>query len=121
MEIGEFLSELRKEKGLLQKEVACYLKVTVSTVSNYEKDVHAPDLDALAKLADLFDVSTDYLLQRTDCRTSISALNRPLAAGYTAGDLLNLLSRLDERSIEDLLNYYELLCLRSSLQHDQQP
>jgi transcriptional regulator with XRE-family HTH domain len=115
MEIGEFLAELRKEKGLLQKEVASYLKVTVSTVSNYEKDVHAPDLETLVKIADLFDVSTDYLLQRTDCRAGINALGKPLSAGYTVGDLLNRTLELDRRSIEDLLDYYELLCLRNSI------
>jgi transcriptional regulator with XRE-family HTH domain len=112
MELGGFLSELRKEKGLLQKEVADYLQVTVATVSNYEKGVHSPDLDTLVKLADFFGVSTDYLLQRTDCRTGISALDRPIAADYTAGDLLNLTLEMDRHSIESLVDYYELLCLR---------
>ena len=40
MEFGKLLATLRKEKGILQKEVATYLNVTVATVSNYEKCVH---------------------------------------------------------------------------------
>jgi transcriptional regulator with XRE-family HTH domain len=114
MEIGEFLSELRKEKGLLQKEVATYLKVTVATVSNYEKDVHSPDLTTLVQLADLFDVSVDYLLQRTNCRTNIDVLNKPLSRDYTVGDLLNLTLELDRHSIEALLDYCEMLRLRET-------
>jgi transcriptional regulator with XRE-family HTH domain len=114
MKLGEFLSELRNERGLLQKEVANYLNVTVATISNYEKDVHSPDLNTLVKLADLFDVSVDYLLQRTNCRTNIDVLNRPLSCDYTVGDLLNLTLELDRHSIEALLDYCEMLRLRET-------
>ena len=65
MEFGKLLTELRKEKGVLQRDVAEHLNMTVSTISNYEKGVHLPDLHTLTMLADYFDVSTDYLLQRT--------------------------------------------------------
>ncbi len=34
MEFGEFLAKLRKERGILQKELAAYLNMTVATVSN---------------------------------------------------------------------------------------
>ena len=51
MELGNLLASLRKERGVLQKEVATYLNVTVATVSNYEKGVHAPDLNTLSMLA----------------------------------------------------------------------
>ena len=52
MKFGELLATLRKERGVLQKEVATYLNVTVATISNYEKGVHLPDLDTLILLAD---------------------------------------------------------------------
>lgn len=115
MELGKLLATLRKEKGVLQKEVATYLNVTVATVSNYEKGVHAPDLDTLILLADFFDVSTDYLLQRTDYKASIDTLNQPLSADYTVSDLMNTLVELDQRSMQALLDYYELLMLRNSI------
>ncbi|MCD7724079.1 MAG: helix-turn-helix domain-containing protein [Clostridiales bacterium] len=115
MEFGEFLAKLRKEKGLLQREVANYLQVTVATISNYEKGVHSPDLNTLIKLADFFDVSTDYLLQRTDYKASISSLNKPLAADCSISDLLNMTLELDQRNMEALLDYYELLALRNSV------
>ena len=89
MEFGEFLAKLRKEKGILQKELAAYLNITVATVSNYEKGVHTPDLKTLVKLADFYDVSTDYLLQRTRYKANISTLNKRLSADYTVSDLMN--------------------------------
>ena len=117
MGFGALLTELRKERGILQKEVASYLKVTVATISNYEKGVHTPAFATLVKLADFFDVSTDYLLQRTDYKASINSLNEPLFVNYTVSDLLNAIIKLDQRSMELLVDYYELLSLRNSSKH----
>lgn len=114
MKFGALLAKLRKERGILQKEVATYLNVTVATISNYEKDVHAPDYETLVKLADFFDVSTDYLLRRTDYKASISTLNKPLIINYTVSELMNAVMQLDQRSMELLVDYYELLSLRNS-------
>ncbi len=115
MELGNLLASLRKERGVLQKEVATYLNVTVATVSNYEKGVHAPDLNTLSMLADFFDVSTDYLLQRTEYKASIDTLNQQLSADYTVSDLMNTIVELDQRNMQALLDYYELLMLRNSM------
>lgn len=115
MELGKLLAKLRKEKGILQKEVATYLNVTVATISNYEKCVHLPDLNTLSMLADFFDVSTDYLLQRTDYKAGIDTLNHSLSADYTVGDLLNTIVELDPQSTQLLLDYYDLLMLRNSI------
>lgn len=114
MEFGAFLAKLRKEKGYLQKEVAAYLNVTVATVSNYEKGVHTPDLNTLIKFADFYDVSTDFLLQRTRYRASIDTLNKHLSADYTISDLINTTLELDRHNTAALLDYYELLSLRNS-------
>ena len=115
MEFGEFLASLRREKGYLQKEVATYLNVTVATISNYEKGVHTPDLNTLTKLADFYDVSTDYLLQRTKYKASINTLNRSLSPDYTVSDLINTTLELDYHNTQSLLDYYELLTLRNSV------
>lgn len=64
MDLGKTLRELRMEKNILQKEVAAYLQVSMGTISNYENNVHAPDPETLCKLADLFQVSLDYMLGR---------------------------------------------------------
>ncbi|MCH5259309.1 MAG: helix-turn-helix transcriptional regulator [Lachnospiraceae bacterium] len=115
MEFGKLLAKLRKERGILQKEVATHLNVTVATISNYEKGVHLPDLNTLIMLADFFDVSTDYMLQRTDYKASIDTLNHHLAGDFTVGDLLNTVMELDAHNTQSLLDYYELLVMRNSI------
>ena len=54
--IGEFLKELRKEKGLTQEQLADKLFVTRRTVSRWETGNNMPDLEVLVELADLYDV-----------------------------------------------------------------
>lgn len=61
---SERLKQLRSEKQILQKDIAKYLEVTVRTYQYYESGELEPDLEKLVKLADLFKVSTDYLLGR---------------------------------------------------------
>lgn len=65
---GERLSQLRKEKGLTQEELAKALNMTRSSLSLYEIGKRDPDTDTLKKIADFFNVSTDYLLGQTDIR-----------------------------------------------------
>lgn len=65
MQLSNRLAMLRKVKDIPQKELAASLRLSVSTVSNYENGVHQPDLDTLCRLADFYEVSTDYLLGRT--------------------------------------------------------
>lgn len=116
MKLGDLLAMLRKEKCLRQKDVADYLQLSVATVSNYEKNVRMPDLQTLVRLADLYDVSTDYLLQRTRCRTSIRTLGRRLSENFTVGDLINTTLHLDRSSIRFLLECCDLLRLRSRVE-----
>lgn len=68
MTIGQRLSILRQELKLTQKELADKFNISPSTIGMYEQDRRAPDSDTLNKFADFFNVSTDYLLCRTDVR-----------------------------------------------------
>jgi len=62
---GERIKLLRNEKGILQKDIAEYLGLHVRTYQYYESGELEPNLATLNKLADYFQVSTDYLLGRT--------------------------------------------------------
>lgn len=62
----ERLKELRKALKQTQNDVANYLGITVSAYGNYELGQREPDNATLAKLADYFDVSVDYLLGRDE-------------------------------------------------------
>lgn len=64
--IDKQLAQLRADKGVYKKEVAKYLDVHESTYGKYELGHRTPDLGTVAKLADYFDVTADYLIGRTD-------------------------------------------------------
>ena len=58
--------EARKTSQKSQKEVAITLNVSAPTVSDWEREKKYPTVENLKQLADLFSVSTDYLLRRTN-------------------------------------------------------
>ena len=63
---------LRTEAGLSQQKVADLLEVSKSTISLYETGYTVPDAKTLYKLCDIYHVSADYLLCRTDYRANSS-------------------------------------------------
>ena len=62
------LKELRLESGKTQKDMAAFLGIIVRGYQRYEYGEGYPEIPGLIALADFFDVSTDYLLGRTDQR-----------------------------------------------------
>ncbi len=65
---AQHLKTLRKERRLMSKEIAEYMGVGQRAYLYYESATHYPDIPGLIKLADLFGVSADYLLGRSDER-----------------------------------------------------
>lgn len=61
--------QLRLASGLTQAEMAEKLGVSKSTISMYENGNREPDYEILERIADFFNVDTDYLLGRTDKTT----------------------------------------------------
>ncbi len=66
--LAKRLRACRREKGFTQNQVAIYCDITEKTYQNYELMAREPKLEILIKIADLFDVSLDYLAGRTDNR-----------------------------------------------------
>lgn len=60
--IGKTIAELRKEKGWTQIELAEKLQVSDKAISKWEKDNGAPSVEFFPALAELFDVSIDYIM-----------------------------------------------------------
>ena len=63
---GKRIRELRKQAGLSQQSLAGLLAVSQDTVSLWECEKIVPPTEYLPKLAKIFDVSIDYLLDYTD-------------------------------------------------------
>lgn len=66
MTIGEKLQKLRKARGLTQEELAAKVGVSRQSLSKWESDGALPDTANILLLADLFGVSTDYLLREAE-------------------------------------------------------
>ncbi|MBQ3226633.1 MAG: helix-turn-helix transcriptional regulator [Clostridia bacterium] len=60
------LKEIRMSKGITQLKLAMDLDTTQNTISRYETGAHEPGIRELIRIADYFQVSVDYLLERTD-------------------------------------------------------
>lgn len=84
------LKELRQSRNLSQKELAEVLKVSTGTVGNWEVGLREPDFEMLTKIADMFNVSCDFLLSRTtadseeknNVRVSVSAIEEEMLSEF---------------------------------------
>lgn len=62
MKIGNFLKELRKEKGITQAQLAETLNVSARTVSRWETGSNMPDISILVDIADYYDISIPEII-----------------------------------------------------------
>lgn len=80
------LTELRKEKGLSQKEAAAKLGISQALLSHYEKGIRECGQSFLIKVADFYGVSCDYLLGRTKERNELDALANEILSDNSSSD-----------------------------------
>ena len=73
---GQRLKELRKEQCLSQDKLAELLNVSRQSYSRYENGISEPELNTIVKIADIFNVSLDYLLCRTNNKYNLNMLNK---------------------------------------------
>ena len=107
------LKSTRERRGLTQEQVSEKINVEIGTLSGYERAYRKPSPDMLLKLADLYGVSTDYLLGRVDNPTDelVPITTEPLDPNATymndpvtddIVDNLKLMSREDKETIRRL-------------------
>ena len=65
------IRELREDHDLTQKQVSDYLSMKQPQYNRYERGFRDIPSDILIALADLYNTSTDYILERTD-------INKPI-------------------------------------------
>lgn len=99
MKIGHIISKLRYEKGYSQIELAEKIGVTKGAIGMYETDKRKPNYDILVQLADLFNVTTDYLLSHNNFNHS----NTMIEIDPVTHKLLSTFSSLDEDNKDILL------------------
>lgn len=98
---GKTLRQLRKQKGVTQAELAAILNLDASSISKYEKADVSPSADILLKIAQYFDVPTDYLLGLPDKQKAPNSNELDAIPGMK--ELEDVMSRLSDAGRETLL------------------
>lgn len=109
---GERLKQLRKASNKTQQQIADQLGISRAAYSHFENGRNEPDKDTLVNLANIFDVTTDYLLGRNQTPQWASEdqnleLDKILEsdAGMAYGDMGNI-TKEDREQINDLIASY---------------
>jgi len=101
---GKKLSDLRKQKGLSQEQLAYDLAISQSSVSNYEAGVTNPDVEILKRISDYFQVPISCLFSDEKVNFQTNE-NHGGNSGYMINSTLNIMSEklieLYERTIRD--------------------
>lgn len=103
------LKILRKENKYTQEDVAKKLGLTKSAYGYYEQGKTVPDAHTISKLANIFDVSTDYILGLTDEKNPKKEINN---ATTIAAHRLGNIEQLPDDAIDEINNYIDLMRLK---------
>lgn len=98
------IKELREKSGKSQEVLANLLGVQVATISRYEKGLREPDNNSLIKLAEFFEVTTDYLLGRSDTPNPPASKEDTDFLIATFGDARDY-SETEIKEIKDFIEY----------------
>lgn len=84
MKIGEKIAKARKDVNLTQDQLSESLDVTRQTISKWESDLAYPEVPKIPKLAEVLDVSCDYLLKEDNENKEDNTISMvPSEEGYT--------------------------------------
>jgi transcriptional regulator with XRE-family HTH domain len=104
MSIGNKIRDLRKRKNLSQTELGNLVGVHYIHIGKYEKDQQIPSTDTLKKLAAVFEVSTDYLLNDdADNAVKVSFSDEELLREFKA---VESLPDNDKTVVKELINAF---------------
>ena len=90
------IKQLRENRGLIQEILASELGITQQMLSKYERDVLCIKVDVLKRIAEYFNVTTDYLLGISEVKRDLQGqmkMNKTLDTYY---DLIEIYKGLDE-------------------------
>lgn len=101
MSFGKRLTEVRKNKGLSQEDLAKHLGTKSPVVGRYERDEMKPSIDTANKLAEYLEVSLDYLIGNIDVLLDTNTLNRVLEVQQFPDDVKDKLFYFIDMTIRD--------------------
>lgn len=112
------LKSLRTGRNITQSDLAKRIGVARTTYAMYEQGQREPDYDTLQKIADFFDVSTDFLLGRSEKKYEYGAIKdrnffmSKINAEFP--DLELMFEEMESLSAEDMQEVYEYIKFKKS-------
>lgn len=106
------LRRLRVSSGYLQKFVADKLGIRSNTLSGYENGIRSPDPEMLVKIADLYNVSTDYLLGHESEVTNTTYYKNKISNEFPDIDLM--FKDMESLSVEEMKEVYDYIKFKMS-------
>ena len=98
MNISENIKKIREEKGLLQKQVATHINVSKSTYSKIEKSLRDVTVIELHKIAELFNITVDQIINYDD-----GLPNEVILEEKNEDERFKLINKLDEEDKNTIL------------------
>ncbi len=96
------IAELRKENRLNQIGLGLKLNVSQKMISSYENGTHQPSIDTLIQMSDLFNVSVDYIIGKSDIRYSAENFIKDNLTEKEA-EMLNIFKTLSKNKQEQAI------------------
>lgn len=107
--LGQFIAELRKEKGLTQRELSEMVGVSDKTISHWERDESSPDISILPELSAIFGITVDELLKKEKNPSyTVNVINSQSENSMKESEISE---KSPEETIEEKFRKYKLLSL----------
>ena len=108
--IAKTLINLREVNFLTQTDIAHHLHLSSSTISHYEKGITVPPTEIIFRLAEFYDVTTDYILGRCASKTNLNdTYALKLTNKMTIGDAVEIKTKMKDAEREHLAYFIEVI------------
>lgn len=108
--IAKTLINLREVNFLTQTDIAHHLHLSSSTISHYEKGITVPPAEIIFRLAEFYDVTTDYILGRCANKTNLNdTYALKLTNKMTIGDAVEIMTKMNDAEREHLAYFIEVI------------
>lgn len=108
--IAKTLINLREVNFLTQTDIAHHLHLSSSTISHYEKGITVPPTEIIFRLAEFYDVTTNYILGRCASKTNLNdTYALKLTNKMTIGDAVEIMTKMNDAEREHLAYFIEVI------------
>ena len=107
------IKQLRENRGLIQEILAAELGITQQMLSKYERDILCIKVDVLMKIAEYFNVTTDYLLGVSEVKRDLQGqmkVNKTLDTYYDLIEIYKDLDEYDQKMVWSIMQTVKKTC-----------